>query len=328
MKNVLITGAGGYVGRLLTKHLAESRDGIGTIVATDLYPPKAPLPGVEHCAADVRGAELGALIKRHAIDTVVHLAAVVTPPKNRDVELEHSVDVLGTKNVLDACVEHGVRKVIYASSGAAYGYHPGNEHGLGEDSPIRGNDSFPYSKHKRLVEEMLADYRQRHPELAQLILRPGTILGEDVQNQITDLFDKPFILGLRGIDTPFVFIWDQDVVATIVAGVHGEQTGAYNLAGDGALTLEQIASILGKPFVPIPQSGLRLALRGLQKLKLTQYGPEQVIFLAHRPVLKNQRLQEDFPGLPSKTSAQVFDIFRRNRPRGTIPGLRAVRGAS
>lgn len=315
MKNVLITGAGGYVGRLLTEALAADRKEVGAIVATDLRPPApgAEIDGVVHCAADIRDASIAALITQHSIDTVVHLAAVVTPPKNRDVDLEYSVDVLGTENLVRACIAGGVRKLIYASSGAAYGYHQGNERGLSEDAPLRGNDSFAYAKHKRLVEAMLAEHRRSHPILEQLIVRPGTILGERVKNQITDLFDKPVIIGLRGVDTPFVFIWDRDVVAVLLAGIHGAQTGIYNLAGDGVMTLEAIAAALGKPYLPLPRAGMHAALVALGRFGLTQYGAEQIIFLAHRPVLENHRLHADFEGLPSKTSAEVFEIFRRSR---------------
>ena len=44
-----------------------------------------------------------------------------------------------------------------------------------------------------------------------------------------------------------------------------------------------------------------------------RYGPEQVDFLLHRPVLDNTRLHRDFPGLPSKTTREVYEIFRTGR---------------
>jgi UDP-glucose 4-epimerase len=62
----------------------------------------------------------------------------------------------GTRNVLDACVAHGVKHLIVSSSGAAYGYHADNPAWLTETHPLRGNPAFAYSDHKRQVEEMLA----------------------------------------------------------------------------------------------------------------------------------------------------------------------------
>ena len=147
-------------------------------------------PGLRHCC------------KRHAIDTVVHLAAIVTPGGKSSRELEYAVDVIGTRNVLEACVACGVQQIIVTSSGAAYGYHADNPEWLTEDHPLRGNEAFAYSHHKRLVEEMLAEYRRKHPSLRQVVFRVGTILGETTRNQITALFDKPRLLALRGSRSP------------------------------------------------------------------------------------------------------------------------------
>jgi UDP-glucose 4-epimerase len=158
---------------------------------------------------------------------VVHLASIVTPGKNSNRAFEYDVDVNGTRNLLQACVAHGVRRLIVSSSGAAYGYHADNPEWLTESDPVRGNDEFAYSCHKRLVEEMLAEYRAKAiPDLEQLIFRIGTILGPMVRNQITDLFEKPKILAIAGSDSPFVFIHDQDVVGAIQHGIDSKKTSA------------------------------------------------------------------------------------------------------
>ncbi len=318
-ESVVILGAGGYLGRLTVSALARDRRGLRTIVAVDLgLPPESErLEGVEYVAADVRDPGLADLFAEHRPEAVVHLAAVVTPGKGFDRELTYSVDVLGTENVLKACLETGVGQIVYTSSGAAYGYHADNPDWLDEDDPLRGNPEFAYADHKRLVEEMLARWRQEHPRLKQLILRPGTILGAATRNQITDIFDKRIILGLRGAATPFVFIWDQDVVAVIVKGLHEGRSGVYNLAGDGVLTLRQIAELMGKPYLALPVWLVRFGLAALKRLGLTQYGPEQVNFLRYRPVLSNRRLKEEFGYVPRKTSRETFEFFleaRRNGP--------------
>ena len=150
--------------------------------------------------------------------------------------------------------------IVVSSSGAAYGYHADSPAWLTEDHPVRGNDAFAYSKHKRLVEEMLAAYRNDHPQLEQVVLRIGTILGRTVDNQITDLFRKKRLLKIAGADSPFVFIWDEDLVAIVLQAVTGNVTGTFNVAGDGAMTIDEIAAALGKPTLPIPERLLRAAL--------------------------------------------------------------------
>ncbi len=317
---VLITGAAGYLGSTLVASLARRgpSGGVAAIVASDVRetPPEKRLPGVEYAAMDIRAPGLAELLEQHAIDTVVHLAAIVTPGPKSNRDLEYSVDVLGTKNVLEACVASGVRKFIVTSSGAAYGYYPDNPEWLTEDDAIRGNEAFAYSHHKRLVEEMLAGYRRDHPALRQVVLRVGTILGETTRNQITALFERPRLLAIRGSKSPFVFIWDQDVVGAIEHAIFSDKDGIYNVAGDGALSIQEIAARLGKQCVTIPPSLLRAALAVLHPLGLSRYGPEQVDFLRYRPVLDNRRLKEQFGYVPKLTSAEVFELYRKSHGLG------------
>ena len=317
---VLVTGAAGYLGGALVEALAPRlADGtLDALVATDVreVAVERRRPGVEYEVIDVRDAALAGTLRDHAIDTVVHLAAIVTPGPASNRALEYSVDVDGTRNVLECCLAAGARRIVVTSSGAAYGYHADNPEWIDEDWPLRGNEAFAYSHHKRLVEEMLERWRGEHPELAQLVLRVGTILGEHTRNQITALFDKPRLIAIRGSASPFVFIWDRDVVGAIEHGLAGGRDGIYNVAGDGALSIHEIARRLGKRCIELPPSLLRAALAVLHPLGISRYGPEQVDFLRYRPVLSNRRLKEDFGYVPRLTSAEVFDLYRRARGIG------------
>ena len=318
LHSVLVTGADGYLGRQVTAALAADRRQLITIVASDVrsVPRDRQLPGVDYLAMDICSPELSRALEKYRVDVVAHLAAVVTPGKRSNRQLEYNVDVLGTENVLTACLKAGVKKIIYTSSGAAYGYHADNPSWLDEGDPIRGNVEFAYSYHKRLVEKMLARYRKEHPELEQLIFRPGFILGAATRNQITNLLDQPRITGLKGANSPFVIIWDQDVVGAILQGIFRGGRGIYNLAGDGILTLSEMAGLLGKPYRELPVWAVTVALWVGKKLGLTQYGPEQVRFLRYRPVLSNRRLKKEFGYTPQKTTRQVFEYYLESRCHG------------
>ncbi|MBN8475228.1 SDR family oxidoreductase [Sulfuritalea sp.] len=308
---VLVTGSSGYLGSQVVAALAARGD--IEVIALDLRDPAQRLPGVIYESADIRAAEVDAIVGRHRPRVVVHLASIVTPGKKSNREFEFSVDVGGTRNLLEACLAHGVRRIIVSSSGAAYGYHADNPEWLSEADPVRGNQSFAYSWHKRLVEEMLAEYRASQPQLEQIVFRIGTILGATVHNQITDLFEKPRLIAIKGSDSPFVFIHDQDVVGAIVQGVDSTVTGIFNVAGDGKLSIFEIAERLGKRCVVLQPGLLQAALWLLKKLGMTRYGPEQIDFLRYRPVLANRCLKEEFGYVPKLTSAEVFDLWRRSR---------------
>lgn len=318
---VLITGAAGFIGRQVLEDLARHHPD-WTLVAADIRPlgQQGLAANIESVVVDIsQPREVAACVQRWKPSAIVHLASVVTPPADMSEERLHAIDVGGTRAVLDAALEQGVGQLIVTSSGAAYGYYPENAEWIDEQHPLRGHDRFAYARHKREVEQMLAEARQRHRQLRQLVLRPGTILGERVNNQITELFEKRAVLGIRGHDSRFVFIWDLDVVAIIREGLERRAEGIYNLAGDGALSMAEIAGILGKPYRPLPAGLLRTALALLKPLGLTQYGPEQLDFLRYRPVLDNRRLKEDFGYRPMYSSREAFLAFLK--ARGMTPRL-------
>ena len=300
-RRILITGAAGYIGSQVARRLSQDHHVVGVDIRAD---DSADFPFYE---MDIRNPDLGRLLSEHDIQQVVHLAAVLEDSGDRARDFD--IDVNGTRNVLDACVAAGVEQLVVTSSGAAYGYHPDNPAWLDEDDALRGNPEFPYSDHKRQVETLLAEYRQTHPALKQLVLRPGTVLGANTRNLITRLFEKPRLVAVAGSPSPFVFIWDQDVVAIIQKGVLEGKAGRYNLAGDGALSIHELGRLLDKPVVSVPAGLIRAALWIGNRLGLTNYTPAQVNFLRYRPVLDNRRLKEEFGYIPRKTSEQVFRFY-------------------
>ena len=312
MTRVLVTGGAGFLGSNVAAALASRAD-VALVIAGDVREPASLPDGVRFAKCDVTDAgSIAPLLREYSIDTVVHLAAIVNP--GRDVSLEYRVDVEGSANVLAACIEAGVTRIVVSSSGAAYGYHADSPAWIDETVPTRGSDEFPYSKHERLVEEMLATYRERHPSLTQTVFRIGTILGPTVKNQITALWDGKRLLHIAGSDSPFVFVWVDDVAAAMVRAATGGPAGVYNVAGDGALTVPEIATRLRKPLLTVPAWALTAALWVGRTLRLTEHGPEKVRFLRYRPVLANDRLKREFGFTPTRTSREAFEEYLATHP--------------
>ncbi|MAY62907.1 MAG: epimerase [Rhizobiales bacterium] len=306
MTKILITGAAGMVARTLLAEL----DG-HEVIATDKTRPDTLPATATFETMDVRSRDPDEVIGRTKPDVIVHLASVVDPPKGTGRDFAYEVDVTGTRNVLDAALAHGVRRLVVTSSGAAYGYHADNSVPLTEGDPLRGNEEFPYAHHKRLVEEMLAETRGSHPELEQVVLRVGTVLGEGTDNQITALFRKPRLIAVQGSESPFVFIWTRDLARILKRAATDGPPGIYNVAGDGALGVSELATRLGKPVTRLPAWFLKAALGIAGPLGLSRYGPEQVRFLQYRPVLANAALKNEFGYVPEMSSAETFELWRR-----------------
>ncbi|WP_300299716.1 SDR family oxidoreductase [Ferrovibrio sp.] len=309
-RGVLVTGAAGFIGRNLIEALAN-QPAAQPVFAFDLREVPAPerLPGVTYIAGDIRDPALANHVQQHRPRCVVHLASVVAA--GGDEQRDYEIDVKGTENVLQACLAAGVAHLVVTSSGAAYGYHADNPVPLCESDALRGNEDFAYARHKRLVEELLADWRAKHPELKQTVFRPCTVLGPGTANQITAMFQRPLVLGLTGTTTAFSLVADSDVVAALIRAACGGPAGVYNLAGDGTLSLAQIAGKLGKPYLAIPPALLKGALWLLNRLGLTKLGPQHVKFIQYRPVLDNALLKSGFGYVPQLDAAAVFERYRK-----------------
>src|SRR5690348_10340443 len=118
---VAVTGGAGQLGTLVLRRLCADRT-VAEVRSLDLRPPLAVSPKLKAVEADVRDPELA----RHldGCDVLVHLAFLVAKRGKR--ELQDQVNVEGSKNVFRAALQAGVRRIVYASSIAAYGVVPGH----------------------------------------------------------------------------------------------------------------------------------------------------------------------------------------------------------
>jgi UDP-glucose 4-epimerase len=110
-----------------------------------------------------------------------------------------------------------------------------------------------------------------------------------------------------------VFVWDRDVVGCLIRALDDGPVGIYNLAGDGTMSMAEIAAAMGKRCLTLPAGLLSVALRVARPLRLSRYGPEQVGFLRYRPVLENTRLKKRFGYVPRKTTREAFEAWLAGR---------------
>lgn len=309
---VLVTGAAGFIGTSLIAELARLNKN-SEILALDMreVPANERLPNVTYLTGDVRDPALRDMFQVRRPQTVVHLASVVAV--GGDPQRDWEIDVLGTKNVLQAALDAGVEHLIVTSSGSAYGYHADNPVPLHETDPLRGNADFPYAHNKREVEEMLIEWQELYPDLQQTVFRPCTVLGPTTDNQITAIFERPVVMGVSGTATPFSLIADSDVVEALVQAVREPKAGTYNLAGDGTLSLREIAELNHRPYISIPPWLLKSALWLLHLLRLTKLGPGHAKFIQYRPVLSNEKLKTVFGFTPRYDARKVFERYRDGR---------------
>jgi nucleoside-diphosphate-sugar epimerase len=119
-RTLLVTGAAGQIGSELTTALRE-RHGTDAVVTSDIGPAADGLD--EPCeVVDVTDrAALDAVIEDYDVDTVYHLAAILSAAGERDPQAAYRVNVGGVYNALESSREAGVETVIVPSSIAVFG---------------------------------------------------------------------------------------------------------------------------------------------------------------------------------------------------------------
>lgn len=321
MRTIAITGVGGLIGRRLIEQLA-AREDIGRLIGIDRHTPDGlTAPALVMRPADVRDPDLAEVLE--GVDALVHLAFQVDPLHDED-EMR-SVNVEGTRNVVEAAGAAGVGHLVYLSSVTAYGAHPDNEVPLTEASPIRGTPGFNYAEHKAELEHWLAG---RAPELGAdlTILRPAPVLGPGVQNVISRLFEAPRITLVKGHKPPLQFVHLDDLVAAIAHVLDRHLTGVYNVSAEGWLSLDEVTAIVGRRTVEVPEEVAFSSAERLWRLGIGEQPPGLIRHIMYPFVVDPSRLIET-GWQPRHSNRDTLDGFAQEHRRYlAVAGVRATKG--
>ncbi|HKF80245.1 MAG TPA: NAD-dependent epimerase/dehydratase family protein [Thermoleophilaceae bacterium] len=311
----VITGGSGYIGSRLVDHLSRRQD-VERIVICDLQPPRGYKPKTEFQRLDVRDRDaVRRVLERAHADALVHLAFIFNPV--HDEHLMYDVDVGGTQSVLEAASLAGTQQVLVATSAAAYGAFPDNPEPITEEHPVRGVASFSYARDKTEADRLCQLWALEHPERTMTIVRPSIVFGPNVDNYLVRLWTAaPFQPDVGNLDNRIQFVHEDDVVEGIIGLLHGRQAGAYNVAGDGLMTLRECAELAGNPIRRMPLGAYRLLGRIFWALHVAEAPPGQLEFAIHPWVVSADKLKGT-GWKPRHTSRETFEITMR--AHGKLP---------
>jgi nucleoside-diphosphate-sugar epimerase len=278
---VAVTGPTGTFGFGLMP-LLQAEPRVSRIVGTARRPFDPAEHGwdkMEYRRGDVRDQD--ALREAFAgADVVIHLAFMITGTV--DAETIRAINVEGTLKALRAAREAGVQRFVYASSVAAYGFHPDNPVGMTEDWPTRPAERLFYAREKAELEHALQQEAASAPEPELYLLRPPIVLGPHaagakgtlpaplagVGRRALDLIGRlPVPLPVLAPGMPLQFIHEEDVgQALLLCVLAAGPPGAYNIAGDGILTGADVARELGLAPIEIPARVVKAAARATAAL--------------------------------------------------------------
>ena len=310
MKNVFITGVSGYFGSKLLE-LMDRLDEVERVVGIDVNLPKLRTRKLTFVKKDIRES-LTAVVKAHRIDTVLHAAWILPPMHNK--RFMESVNMEGTRNILRASAEAGVECFLHCSSTTAYGFYPDNPPVLTEESPLRGNPEFTYSKNKREAEEICERFGASHTDMRMLVIRPSFVCGPGFDNPMSRYLRKRIVLMPKET-SPLQYVHEEDLIEAIRTLLEQRKSGVYNIASDGTISFPDMARALGNTPLSIPvsvMSALTAAAWTLRIRLLTEFPPEALAMVMYPWIASNQKLKRETGFRFQYTTREAFEDYARS----------------
>ena len=173
---VLITGCAGLLGSRLAEYILKTKPGIEVIGIDDFsggYVENVP-KGMSYYRYDINSAIIDNIFETHKFDVVYHFAAYaaecVSPFIRR---FNYTNNLVGTANIVNCCIKHGVKRLVFTSSMAVYG----------EGTPPFSEDTSrnpvdPYGVAKAAAERDIEIAGEQHG-LDWCIIRPHNVYGRN-----------------------------------------------------------------------------------------------------------------------------------------------------
>jgi nucleoside-diphosphate-sugar epimerase len=269
-QRVLITGGAGFLGINLIRHLDKRGYALASLDVEEFdYPER---DRVEVIMGDIRDK---ALLNRVMEDVhhVVHTAAALPLYSPEDI---YTTDVEGTRNVLDAALRHGVKRVVHVSSTAVYGIP--DHHPLYETDRLEGVG--PYGQAKIQAEMICLEYRAKG--LVVPIIRPKSFVGPERLGVFALLYDWAYtghnfpMIGSGNNRYQLLDVEDLcDAIALCLTLPEERVNDTFNIGAKEFTTMkEDYQAVLdyaghGRRVVGLPAAPAIWGLRVLDKLKLS-----------------------------------------------------------
>jgi len=250
-------------------------------------------------------------------DVVIHLAFIIMGSREESAR----INLQGTRNVFEATVAaQRPRRLVYTSSVAAYGYYPDNPLPLTEDVPARGCAEHYYSEQKAACEAALAEIT-KGSSLEVFVLRPCIVAGPQA-HALSDAMPwqqlpAPMRAVARAVPIlkpvvpdpgfPMQLVHHDDVASAIaLAATAPAPPGVYNIAGDGEVTVSDVARALGGRPVRVPGAAASAASAAISRLPFLPSAVEWLHAARTSVVMDTTKAQRELGWHPTHSSAETL----------------------
>ena len=322
-----VTGAAGHVGNVVCRILADQ----GHTVKAFYYKDKAGLEGVnvELCQGDVLDKEsVDRFVK--GCEVVIHSAAIISIHGD-PTGIVFKTNTEGPRNILESCIEHGVRRLLHLSSTHAVMERP-LDTPFDETRPYKQKENFAYDFSKATGEQIMLE-AFRSGRIDGCVLRPSSVVGvhdykpSKIGTALLDFYNRKIPMLPEG---GYNFIDVRDVSQTIVNAIEKGRTGEIYLMSGEYYSLKdfakevQDASGVKTPKRVMPYWFLKMILPFVILWgKITKAAPVFTIEaitalkLGH-PNMSNQKASEELGHQVRPLSETLKDFYQWHLDRGTL----------
>lgn len=312
----MVTGATGFLGGAIARQLVA--DGVSVV---GLGRNEAKGRALQEGGVEFKNCELSEVKQLRSafegVDTVIHSAALSSPWGRRRAFISANVD--GTRNVLDACADNSIGRLVHISSPSVYFSHEDGRD-VTEDRPYADPPSNHYAESKILAEKLV----HGRPDISTITIRPRAIFGPGDTTILPRIIDslqrkKLPIIGDGENEANLTFI-DNAVAGTILAATADDSFSGrvYNLTDGEAVKLwaiiEEVCELLD-----LPKPARRISIN-------TAFRAAGVIEWIHRWLLfgAEPRLTRYSVTVVARTQTLSIDAARRDL--GYAPEISTAEG--
>ena len=304
--NVLITGASGSFGRLLSTELSKDMKVLGV----DSRPMNAKMENVEHINLDLRHKSIFQKIRKRSIDAIVHIGVIRNPLKHKEGGKAYYYNVETTTRLLELAEQKKVKKFIFLSSANLYGPSTTSSGFLTEDAPLHAADKNPTLRDLVALDMMVQSFFWKVPHIETVIFRPVHVVGHMLNNAPTRYFRLPVLPTMLGYDPMIQAIHAQDLVIAIKHAILKDVRGIFNLTCGEQAPLSRLIQKLGGRAVPIPGFALKRFVNSLFYVNATHFPVYELEHLKFSCLVDDSRASSALGFCPSYSLAQIIDDLK------------------
>jgi UDP-glucose 4-epimerase len=234
---ILITGAEGHIGkRMVARFIQKGIDCMGIDCVSSAQLSKK----IVH-VMDIRDPSLGTFIEKNGVDSIIHLA-FCTKPKIDD-RARDSIDLEGSQNIADCAVRHGVKNIIFASSGRVYGNQkkPGGCHDRSGNYLNPADDRYAQNKIK--AESIFFKAADEHG-INVAVLRLGIVCwrggGAGMGDMLKSTSRNGRFIMLGNHNPPIQLVHVDDVTDACFSAIG--KNGIFDIACEQSMLLQEMFS--------------------------------------------------------------------------------------